>query len=600
MEVNIVQYADSILSNIREGFFAVDKSWNVCYWSSQAQTFLYKSKDETLGKNLWQLFPEAVNSRFYKMYNRAMHTGEQVHFKEYYPPLKKSFHVSAYVMDNLLAVIFQDVTPIERQALELQKLKQQYNIVTHATTQCIWDWEQHTERIYWHGDTLKALLGYDIVNNYTPLRFWMEIIHPDEKEKVIEEFLNAVENGAQSYNQEFRVKKGDGSYIYVQNHFLLMREKQSNRLRMIGSLADVSPKKELEAKLLQAQKASRELFDEAPLPQWIYSRDNLRFLDVNAAALRMYGYTKEEFLQMTPFDIRPAEEHPNFQHFLEGVNDMEGPVTIRTTHLTKSGERKIVESTSVSFPYLNKSARMVTINDLTEKLKLQQALSEEKERNVKEVIEASIKSQEEEKEYIGKELHDNVNQILASTKMFLEVAEQEIGMREEMIQRSKQNIALAIEEIRQLSRSLVLPGDELSHIATALENLVGIYKLAGKFQIHFKYSKAINNLPITLKVTLYRIVQEQLNNIVKHAGASEVNLALEVRQKRVKVTLSDNGKGFDYDVKKVGIGLRNIKTRVLYYNGTFNIHTKPGAGCTMEISIPLKTAEQDKGIDSTA
>jgi signal transduction histidine kinase len=85
---------------------------------------------------------------------------------------------------------------------------------------------------------------------------------------------------------------------------------------------------------------------------------------------------------------------------------------------------------------------------------------------------------------------------------------------------------------------------------------------------------------------LYRIVQEQLNNIIKYAKASEVNIRLKQQDDQLILFISDNGVGFDVHEQSNGIGLKNINSRVNFYSGKMHLASAPGEGCTLEVSIP--------------
>lgn len=89
------------------------------------------------------------------------------------------------------------------------------------------------------------------------------------------------------------------------------------------------------------------------------------------------------------------------------------------------------------------------------------------------------------------------------------------------------------------------------------------------------------------KLNIFRIIQEQLNNILKHAEASEIKLGLVEKKKSLYLSISDNGKGFDPIEKSKGIGIINIKSRALSFNGIFSLVSQPGQGCSLLIRFPL-------------
>jgi|GEM_PF-7095290 len=587
MDHEIALYTNSILDNLKEAFFAIDRNWNVRYWNNQAEAWTGKTKEEVLGKNLWESFPEEVGSIFHEQYELAFQTGSPVHFKNKYEPMNKIFHVSAYPVGDLLSVGFLDISSIENNEAELKKLSLKYKIVTHATTEAVWDWEQKDDKIYWHGDRIKEMLGYDITDNYTPLEFWSETIHPDDRERVIEDFSKAIETGAQRWVQEYRIRKADGEYLNIQNHALLMKENGDTKLRMIGSLINITKQAALEQKLKQDHEATRRLFEYSPLPQWIFSRTTLQFLDVNIAAQNFYGYTREEFLNMTIMDIRPEQEQDMLKKYLKNLSDDEKPACTVVKHKTKSGEIKKVEVHSRTIVFLNESVRMVTIRDLTNEEMMQQALEVERKSKQQDVFKANIKGQEAAKEHIGKELHDNINQILTSTKLYLELVDENEEKHKEVLNKCKRNLDIAIQEIRRLSKSLVVADEKDFNLIELLNEIANTYKLINEFHVSLDLDEKVNSLPNELKVSLFRIVQEQINNITKHANASDVWMNIRINGK-LKLEIKDNGKGFDLSQKRLGIGLQNIKKRAEAYGGIVEVESEPGKGFLLKVDIPIE------------
>jgi two-component system sensor histidine kinase UhpB len=203
------------------------------------------------------------------------------------------------------------------------------------------------------------------------------------------------------------------------------------------------------------------------------------------------------------------------------------------------------------------------------------------------MTEVAIEAQEKEREEIGKELHDNVNQILASIKLHLELARNSPEGFPEAITNSYEYVNLAIKEIRHLSKSLVRPSLEYSLVMVISELLKETETLTG-LNIDFNYQH-FNEKLLTenSELMLYRILQEQLNNIIKHARATEVNIQLFNTEESCIMNITDNGVGFDTTEKAKGIGLRNIENRVRFYKGICKITSQPGMGTSLRLSFPL-------------
>ncbi|HEV3251969.1 MAG TPA: response regulator [Puia sp.] len=205
------------------------------------------------------------------------------------------------------------------------------------------------------------------------------------------------------------------------------------------------------------------------------------------------------------------------------------------------------------------------------------------------IMETSIQVQEKEREQIGKELHDNINQILAAAKLYLDIAtreDDESGY--EAMEKCQRNLNLAMEEIRQLSQSLVAPSLGGMSLDQALRRLPDNFPLSASLKLNLDTTGYLEDIKDEgIKLTCYRIAQVQLNNIAKHARAKNAAIKLERVPDRLTLIIRDDGIGFNPEKKTVGIGLRNIRNRVNFYNGTVDLDSAPGKGCTLIITIPL-------------
>lgn len=128
----------NIFQSITDGFFAVDTEWKFSFINSEGEVLLHKKKEELLGKNIWELFPEAVNLDFYKEYHRAVKENVSVHFEEYYPPIDKWFSVNAYPSENGLSVYFLDITEQFLLRERLSSYNQNLKAIINNTSDIIW------------------------------------------------------------------------------------------------------------------------------------------------------------------------------------------------------------------------------------------------------------------------------------------------------------------------------------------------------------------------------------------------------------------------------------------------------------------------------
>ncbi|HEY8398370.1 MAG TPA: ATP-binding protein [Flavihumibacter sp.] len=241
---------------------------------------------------------------------------------------------------------------------------------------------------------------------------------------------------------------------------------------------------------------------------------------------------------------------------------------------------------AIRFPLLDKYGKVYAtagvFTDLTDMIR------KEQEKRRRELKLHTLAVQEHERMEIGMELHDNITQLLASAKLMLDTAIRETNMRDEHLEKAREDVFTAIHETRKLSHALVVPGLETESLTDAILRLVDRLKHQNGMQVQLRLvgKKRINALDPTIRLALYRILQEQVNNILKHAQANKVLIELTFVTDTIQLTIQDDGVGFDPDATTQGIGLSNIMRRVNHLDGECRIHSAPGKGCQLKILIP--------------
>jgi signal transduction histidine kinase len=243
-----------------------------------------------------------------------------------------------------------------------------------------------------------------------------------------------------------------------------------------------------------------------------------------------------------------------------------------------------------------KAIRLIgATQDVSRLQELEERLEQEIKLKAKQIAEAIEDARNAERSAIGKELHDNINQLLGASRMFLEIGKQGGENSMMYLSRSYEYILTAIEEIRKLTKGLITDIIKTLGLSEAIDNVtrntmeVNPVKISCDLE-SFK-EDSVND---KFKLNAFRIVQEQLNNILKHAGATEVIINLSQNKKSIILSISDNGVGFDTGKKYKGIGLANIKTRAASYFGTADFDSKPGQGCILTVTFPVTNAILNK------
>jgi signal transduction histidine kinase len=226
---------------------------------------------------------------------------------------------------------------------------------------------------------------------------------------------------------------------------------------------------------------------------------------------------------------------------------------------------------------------------ITERMKLEAQVFEQLRKDVLSVTEMALEEQEKQRNLIGQELHDNINQILAATLLQLSMIKNSHNQTEELAALAMNNLHQAINEIRKLAHVLVAPDFETHSLVDQITTLTDTMLKASGIMVYIHATGLAEKLlEDKQKLAIYRIAQEQCINIIKHAKAQVVNIFLNTTAIAFKMIISDDGKGMEASKHAEGIGLRNIKARLSIFNGVVNIITPPYKGFTLEITIPFK------------
>ena len=228
--------------------------------------------------------------------------------------------------------------------------------------------------------------------------------------------------------------------------------------------------------------------------------------------------------------------------------------------------------------------------DITEQRSLAQEFKQQELQKQKQLMQATIDGQERERSEISRELHDNISQHLTTTRIYLEVAKDKVeGPLLDMITQAHKGLMYISSEIRRLSQSLAPPELRDIGLVESIRDLCDLLKNLHAFSIKFEhYSFNEDKIPDAVKLMLFRILQEQVNNIIRHANASNIIITLQTDRADLKLFIADDGKGYDPQLIKKGLGLTNIINRVELFDGSAEVITSPGNGCFLQVRVPLK------------
>jgi PAS domain S-box-containing protein len=392
-----------------------------------------------------------------------------------------------------------------------------------------------------------------------------------------------ISDGIRIFSERRYVCK-DGSFIEIEANV----KKMPNGMVM-GVCRDVSERKKWEEQILHERNLSNEIIDCLPGVFFLQEMDG-RYIRWNRQFVIETGYSDEEIRSINALDFFHGPERTKIQNAIaELFANPNGEAEIEAETVMKNGRIEDFFYKGKQIMYEGRPCLIGTGINITHRKQLEREMLYRNVQEQKRITRAVIKGQEEERNKIGQEMHDNVNQILASSNMYLRTFLNDpdgTEIRKELIEESSRMIGVAIEEIRMLSRNQITPQVKLG-LRELIQLLADCLHENSSIQARFDYQLTDLSIDDDLKLNIYRIIQEQISNILKYARASAVDICLRSENGFLQVYIKDNGQGFDTMQKRNGIGITNIINRVDSFNGKFCLESSPGNGCKLDIRIPV-------------
>ena len=243
--------------------------------------------------------------------------------------------------------------------------------------------------------------------------------------------------------------------------------------------------------------------------------------------------------------------------------------------------------------YTNRFKTNQIISQQRNELQDQQLKEIEKDSQIK-AMESMLMGQEAERNRIGKDLHDSLGAMLSTIKLQMSASQgKEINGISPAMKKAKEMIDDACEEVRKISRDMMPITLSKYGLHTALEELIEKYTFDGGPTVIYQ-AFGINRISDKdLDLFVFRIVQELVNNSIKHAKAQEIIIQINYLEDLMMITVEDDGEGFAYNQTQYqGMGLKNVEYRAQYLKGKFSVDSTPGNGTIMVVEIPTKAIKQ--------
>jgi PAS domain S-box-containing protein len=598
-----LRYQATMLENVSDVIITTNLKHHVLSWNKAAEQMFDTPAETMIGKFLYNeidfdfgITKEELAAQFK---TRDGWKGE-VAFTDKQGEKKFLLFTTRYMKDDsgtpfAIMGVGRDIT--ERKKIEEQLLKSEQFYRTLIADSLDGTLLLNAEgNITFCSSSVKHVLGYepeDILN-----KSGFGFVHPEDVSWALSSFQKELVENPEVKSIVIRLLHKQGHWVWcmVRGHNLL---KNSYIHSIVVYFHDDTLRKQASDALKESEKRFRNLIRDLQVGVFLQDPKG-NILISNKAMYSTFDITEEElvdnkiwelFSDVVNEDGTPLskEERPSYR-----AMKSKQLVTDVVMGVKRSGSHERTWILITADPILDENGDIRHIissfTNITERKKLEEKLLADKLKHQRQLTQATIDGQEKERTEIGKELHDNIGQQLTTIKLFLDLAKTTADeSTNEMVSLALKGVSDVINEVRAISKSLVPSTLKDLGLIESINELIDSFRRTQLMAIHFDHFNFHENpLPENQQLTLFRITQEQLNNIVKHSRARNVWIRIGWEANRFFLQIKDDGIGMDLRTIKKGLGFINIKNRAELFGGKKEITSQPGKGCTLRVSIPQR------------
>jgi len=545
-------------------------------------------ENNVIGKYVDEVIPEPSRSMVFEKYREAIRTCNTVQWEETtdYPAGRKTGIVNITPSFNekgecnMLVGIVHDITERKKAEEELRRSEEKYRALIDQASDAIMITDQVGNFIDVNTSFCK-MFGYKRAEMLD--KNISAFIDPEQLKTDPVRF-DLITTG-QPVLRERRMIDKYGKIIEVEANVKMLPDG-----RILAIARNITDRKKAQDEIKKSKELTDKMIDSLPGIFYLIDEEG-KYIRWNRQLETISGYEAQEIIGMHPTDFFEEEEKGYIRQriagvFMNGSNDAEANI------ITKDGEKIPFYFKAVRINYEGKACLLGSGVDISDRKTAEEQLKYSFEQ-IRMLTEHLQNIREEERTNIAREIHDELGQQLTVMKMDVSWLNKKLTLYDESI-RQKLNGLLEfldgmVKTVRRISSEL-RPSllDDMGLVAAMEWHLKEFEKRAGiKTKFH-EPGKELQ-LPDTIKTGLFRIFQESLTNIGRHAHAQHIHIALETKNKKLILTIEDDGRGFEKEkiATKETLGILGMRERSLMMGGNYEITSLPGKGTTVVVSVPL-------------
>jgi PAS domain S-box-containing protein len=388
-----------------------------------------------------------------------------------------------------------------------------------------------------------------------------------------------IKTNRQAVEIETVFRTSNGLKIPVLCSAICLHNEKNIRTGYLVNAKDLTHIKEYELSLKESENKYQKLFEASSDCIFITDK-NGDFLDINIAGYNLFKTAKSSLTGFNLFSlIHKKVEKENF------LKEIKGNKNIANFAIQISGKDETIIDCLISASIIeNDKQKIIGYRGIIKDISKQKETE-----NL--VFKAIVNTQEAERKRFAKDIHDSIGQQLSAIKFYIgtSVSITSNEKQKKLLIKANDGLVSALADIRNICFDLMPKTLENFGLAESLEELCKQTEVNEALIFKLNIAENFPSLNKQLEIAIFRVVQEFINNALKHSNANVINIEMLQNNNAIKINLKDNGKGFDIpnSDKKNGLGLRNVQSRLLPYNGEIVIHSSLGKGTQYKIMVPL-------------
>jgi PAS domain S-box-containing protein len=554
-------------------------------------------RKDVVGKSVLEVFPGVEEFGLLNVFQRVWKTGKSEHFPiSHYTDNRLEGWRDNFVYklpSGEIVAVYSDETASKKTEKELQERGRELVTLLANLPGMAYRCKNNKNRtMEFVSEGCYELTGYvpsDLLENKKVS--YAEIIHPDDRDMV----WNAVQTGLRErehYHMTYRINTADGQEKWVSEQGIGVFSLNGDFIALEGFVSDITAQRQAQSKLRRSEEKFSKAFHASPDLITISTLKDGIYIDVNEAFLRTTGYSLEEVIGQSSLDLKIWKEKKDRDQMVRTITEHRGVRNQDVILHTKDGRELTMLWSAELFEFGGEECILFISRDITEIRRMEERLKHS-EKQIRDLYKNQQDSREAERTRISREIHDDLGQELTGLKLEMAYLTRKLPPEQtELVNKATQmskHIDMSIDSVRRISMDL-RPAllDQLGLVAAIEWQAEDFQKRTGiPCKLTIDPDTTIRNK--RLSTTIFRIFQETLTNIARHAHATKVDVALLKIDGKMSLSVKDNGKGIAKDriTNPRSFGLIGMKERVSDWGGEINIIGRKGKGTTVKVNIPL-------------